>query len=136
MNSIALTVYFEEPFYVGVLERRLGDQLSVARMVFGPEPSDTQVYAWTRAGWPGAAFSAEISDECAPVLAANPKRRQRQIARQASAGISTRSQQALALAREQAALQRHERRRTARDAQREHTYELRRIKRRDKHRGH
>ena len=39
MNSIALTVYFEEPFYVGVLERRLGDQLSVARMVSGRNPA-------------------------------------------------------------------------------------------------
>ncbi len=66
MNSIALTVYFEEPFYVGVLERRLGDQLSVARMVFGPEPSDAQVYAWTRAGWPGAAFSLRFQTNTLP----------------------------------------------------------------------
>ncbi len=136
MNGIALTVYFDEPFYVGVLERRLDGRLSAARIVFGPEPSDAQVYAWVRAGWPGAEFSPDVADARIPAPAANPKRRQRQIAQQTAAGVSTRSQQALALAREQAAQLRHERRRDARDARRERAYEQRCLKRRQKHRGH
>ena len=33
-----LTIYFEEPFWVGVFEELEGDKLSACRMVFGAEP--------------------------------------------------------------------------------------------------
>ena len=34
-----LTIYFEEPFWVGVFEELDGDKLSVCRTVFGAEPT-------------------------------------------------------------------------------------------------
>ncbi len=36
-----LTVFFEEPFWIGVFERISGDKLSVSRVVFGTEPKQT-----------------------------------------------------------------------------------------------
>ena len=41
-----LTVYFEEPFWVGIFERIEGGKLSVAKVTFGAEPKDyeTSVY--------------------------------------------------------------------------------------------
>lgn len=39
-----LTVFFEEPFWVGVFERISECRLSVCRIVFGAEPKDYEVY--------------------------------------------------------------------------------------------
>ena len=38
-----LTVYFEEPFWVGVFERIEDGKLSVAKVTFGAEPKDYEV---------------------------------------------------------------------------------------------
>ena len=38
-----LTVYFEEPFWVGVFERIEDGKLSVAKVIFGAEPKDYEV---------------------------------------------------------------------------------------------
>ena len=38
-----LTVYFEEPFWVGVFERIKDGKLSVAKVTFGAEPKDYEV---------------------------------------------------------------------------------------------
>lgn len=39
----ALTVYFEEPFWVGVFERMAGGSLSVCKVTFGAEPKDHEI---------------------------------------------------------------------------------------------
>ena len=41
-----LTIYFDEPFWVGVFEELDGDKLSVCRTVFGAEPTDAEIYAF------------------------------------------------------------------------------------------
>ena len=38
-----LTVYFEEPFWVGIFERIEDGKLSVAKVTFGAEPKDYEV---------------------------------------------------------------------------------------------
>ena len=43
MATISLTVYFEEPFWVGVVERRTDGALHAARHIFGAEPSPSEV---------------------------------------------------------------------------------------------
>ena len=46
MNKVSdkLTVYFEEPFWVGVFEKVEGKKLSVSKVTFGTEPKDYEVY--------------------------------------------------------------------------------------------
>ena len=39
-----LTVYFEEPFWVGVFERLENGRLSAAKVTFGAEPRDREIY--------------------------------------------------------------------------------------------
>ena len=39
-----LTVFFEEPFWVGVFERSDGGRLSAAKVTFGAEPKDYEIY--------------------------------------------------------------------------------------------
>ena len=38
-----LTVFFEEPFWVGVFERVSDGQMSVCKITFGAEPKDYEV---------------------------------------------------------------------------------------------
>ena len=38
-----LTVYFEDPFWVGIFERIDGGKLSVAKVTFGAEPKDYEI---------------------------------------------------------------------------------------------
>ena len=38
------SVFFEEPFWVGIFERIEDDQLSVAKVTYGAEPKDYEVY--------------------------------------------------------------------------------------------
>ena len=39
-----LTVFFEEPFWVGVFECVANGKLSVCKVTFGAEPKDYEVY--------------------------------------------------------------------------------------------
>ena len=45
-TGCCLTVWFEEPFWVGMFQRTDGGRLSVAKVVFGAEPKDYEVYAF------------------------------------------------------------------------------------------
>ena len=40
----SLTVYFEDPFWVGVFERIEDGKLSVCKVTFGAEPKDYEVW--------------------------------------------------------------------------------------------
>ncbi len=39
-----LTVFFEEPFWIGVFERISEGKLSVCKVTFGAEPKDYEIY--------------------------------------------------------------------------------------------
>lgn len=39
-----LTVFFEEPFWIGVFERISERKLSVCKVTFGAEPKDCEIY--------------------------------------------------------------------------------------------
>ena len=42
--EIKLTVFFDDPFWVGVFERTDGGKLSVCKVTFGAEPKDYEVW--------------------------------------------------------------------------------------------
>ena len=42
-SDIQLTVFFEDPFWVGVFERTISGRLSVSKVTFGAEPKDYEV---------------------------------------------------------------------------------------------
>lgn len=99
--SSTLTVYHDGQFWVGVVEHVEDGMLRVARVVFGTEPSNEEVYTWVLERW----LSLRLSAETEPVgpragrIPGNPKRRAREAAKaMRQHGSSTASQ--LALARE------------------------------------
>ena len=52
-----LTVYFEEPFWVGIFERIEDGKLSVAKVTFGAEPKDYEVKEYIQKYYFGLKFS-------------------------------------------------------------------------------
>lgn len=131
-----LTVLFDPPFWVGVLERERDGGYEACRVVFGAEPRDAEVYAYVLNHYHQLRFSPALPGDMAPERAVSPKRLQRQARDQTRpAGVSTRAQQALALQREQNKLQRRAITREARELERERRSQQRQAKRREKHRG-
>lgn len=136
MVSITLIVFFDDPFWVGLVERTDGARLVATRFVFGAEPSERQVYEWVLREMRGLRFSPSVEGENRRVVAKNPKRRQRQAAQSIVKGVGTKSQQALALGHELAKAERAQRRRQARTEEKERRFQLHEVKKKAKRRGH
>ena len=131
-----LTVFFDEPFWVGVFERTEKGQLSAAKVTFGAEPKDSEVLEFALRHYYELRFSPAVWAKTKKT-ADNPKRRQRDAHKQtASAGIGTKSQQALKLMQEQNKTERKQLTKQQREAEKQHQFELRQQKRREKHKGH
>lgn len=76
-----LTVFFEEPFRVGVFERTEGGKLTVCKVTFGAEPKDHEVWELVLRHYQDLKFSPSIR-AALKQSADNPKRRQRSIKKQ------------------------------------------------------
>ena len=96
--SSTLTVYHDGQFWVGVVEHVEDGMLRIARVVYGAEPSNEEVYTWVLERWSSLHLSAEAGPRVGRTPG-NPKRRAREAAKvMRQHGSSTASQ--LALARE------------------------------------
>lgn len=130
-----LTVFFEEPFWVGVFERISEGKLSVCKVTFGAEPKDYEVYAFVLKNYDRLRFSPAVETEVKEA-ARNPRRVQRDVRKQIqNTGIGTKSQQALKLQQEQFKTERKTLSRKQREAERQRQFELKQQKRKEKHRG-
>lgn len=130
-----LTVFFEEPFWVGIFERIENGTLSVCKVTFGAEPKDYDVYAFILQHFYHLSFSPAVS-VAIKQAADNPKRRQRNVRKQMeNIGVGTKSQQALQMQREENKLERKIVSREQREAEKQRQFELRQQKRKNKHRG-
>lgn len=134
--SSTLTVYHDGQFWVGLAEHVEGGRYGVARIVFGAEPSNEEILRFVVNKWAKLSFFSDDPAE-ASKPAKNPKRRAREAAKALKQpAMSTKAQQALAAQREamkqESAHARSRRRVEEADAR----YEQRRLKRKQKHRGH
>ena len=134
--SSTLTVYHDGQFWVGLAEHVEGGRYGVARIVFGAEPSDEEILHFVVGRWEKLSF---FGDEPAETRkpARNPKRRAREAAKSLKQpAMGTKAQQALAAQREamkrESAHARSRRRADEADAR----FEQRKLKRKQKHRGH
>ena len=131
-----LTVFFEEPFWVGVFEHIEGDKLNVAKVTFGAEPKDYEVQAYILKYY----YSLQFSPAVATVVKEtkrNPKRMQRDAKKQMQEnGIGTKSQQALKLQQKQNKQERKRRSREQKELDKQRMFELKQQKKREKHKGH
>ena len=131
-----LTIYFEDPFWVGVFERTINRKLSVSKVTFGVEPKDYDVLEFINRNYYHLQFSPAV-ETVVKDTKKNPKRAQRDAKKQTlEMGIGTKSQQALKLQQEQNKQERKVRSREERDAKRQRLFELKQMKKKEKNRGH
>ena len=130
-----LTVFFEDPFWVGVFEHIEDGKLSVAKVIFGAEPKDYEVQEFIQKYYYSLRFSPAVATVVKETKQ-NPKRMQRKVHKQVeTTGIGTKSQQALKLQQEQMKMQRKLISREQKEAKEQRQFELKQQKRKEKHRG-
>ncbi|MGE4213695.1 MAG: YjdF family protein [Anaerotignaceae bacterium] len=132
-----LTIFFNEPFWVGIYEREDDCGYVVAKITFGAEPKDCDVYEFIMEKWKWLRFSPSVESETIADKRINPKRMQREVKKQLhNKGVGTKAQQALKLQHEQGKLERKVRSRKQREDEKQRKFELNQEKRKNKHRGH
>ena len=130
-----LTVFFEEPFWVGVFERVSDGKLSVCKVTFGAEPKDYEIYDFVLKNYYRLRFSPAVATDVKE-SDRNPKRIQREVRKQVqNTGIGTKSQQALKLQQDQLKTERRIVSREQREAEKQRQFELKQQKKKEKHRG-
>lgn len=132
-----LTILFEAPFWIGLYERESEGRYEAAKITFGAEPKDHEVYAFLLENWRRLRFSPALAAAEFAERRVNPKRLQRQIRRMTeNTGIGTKAQQALKLQQETQKAERKSSDRERREEEKARQFDLRQEKKRQKHRGH
>ena len=130
-----LTVFFEEPFWIGVFERMWNGRLSVCKVTFGAEPKDYELHDFILRNYWRLRFSPAVAADVRETKH-NPKRMQREVHKQLrNSGIGTKSQQALKLQQEQMKTERRALGRERQEAEKQRQFELKQQKKKEKHRG-
>ena len=130
-----LTVYFDDPFWVGVFERIEDGKLSVCKVTFGAEPKDYEVWEFILKHYYELKFSPAVETGVRQT-ADNPKRRQRSARKQLErTGVGTKSQQALQMQLEQNKQERKLKSREQKQAEAERQFALKQQRKKEKHRG-
>lgn len=134
--SSTLTVYHDGQFWVGMAEHVEDGRYGVARIVFGTEPSDEEILQFVVGKWEKLSFFGDDPVETSKP-AKNAKRRAREAAKVLKRpAVSTKAQQAFAAQRKAMKRESAQARSQRRADEAETRFEQRKLKRKQKHRGH
>ncbi len=134
-----LTILFDPPYWIGLLEDERDGRLYAARYIFGAEPSDPEVYDFVLHHLPELCQQMQVGlpIETRDAKHANPKRVQRDIRRELrQVGITTKAQEAMRLQYEANKHERQLQSRAQREAERAHKRAAAREKAKARHKGH
>ncbi|MBP7347693.1 MAG: YjdF family protein [Butyrivibrio sp.] len=131
-----LTVFFEEPFWVGVFEITSAGKMAVCKVTFGAEPKDYEIYDFVLQHFNSMHFSTTVA-VAPPKISANPKRLQREIRKSLqNTGIGTKSQQALQLQHEESKKTQQAKTRLEKETKQLLLFHLHQQKKKEKKKGH
>lgn len=131
-----LSVFFDNPFWIGIYERMEADQIEVSKIIFGSEPKDYEVYSYLSNHWNSMQFSPPVTGDHLAERKINPKRMQREISRHLQdPGIGTKAQQALKALQEEKKSGRKLQNKMKKEAEKDRQFELRQKKKKEKHKG-
>ena len=134
--SSILTVSHDGQFWVGLAEHVEDGRYGATRIVFGAEPSDEEILQFVIGKWEKLSFFGDESTETSKP-AKNPKRRAREAAKALKRpAVSTKAQQALVAQREAMKQESAHARSRRRAEEAEARFEQRKLKRKQRHRGH
>ena len=128
--NVKLTVFFENPFWVGVFEHVENNFLIVSKVTFGAEPKGYEVLDYIIKNYYSLVFSPAVETKIKKDRT-NPKKAQRDVRKQMQvSGIGTKSQH------EQNKKESKVRRREEKEADELKRFLLKQYKKRKKHKGH
>lgn len=135
--KICLTVLYVKPFWIGVFERTFDGLYEVAKITFGAEPKDFEIYEFVLNKYDLLSFSKPLPDEEHVKKKINPKRLQRQVRDEVeNTGLGTKAQRALKLAMERHKLEKKTRAKAKKEKDKQRKFQLRQAKKQAKKRGH
>lgn len=135
--SGSLTVLFENPFWIGVFEDEFGKNYEVARVVFGSEPTDVQLYEFILKNYLSLPFGKSTLDKPSTQKEISYKRMQRKIKKeQSKETIGTKAQNAIKLQYESHKTEKKKEAKLRKEQEEELKFALRQQKKKEKHKGH
>ncbi len=130
-----LTVFFENPFWVGIFENFENDNLSVCKVTFGSEPKEYEIYDFILKKFYNLRFSNEMKSNFGE-KAKNPKRRQREIKKELqSKKFLKKSEEILKLQYEEKKKERKVKTKQEKEDEKQRKFLLKQEKKKKKHRG-
>ena len=130
-----LTVFFENPFWVGIFEDFENDNLSVCKVTFGSEPKEYEIYDFILKKFYNLRFSNEMKSNFRE-KAKNPKRRQREIKKELqSKKFLKKSEEILKLQYEEKKKERKVKTKQEKEFEKQRKFLLKQEKKKKKHRG-
>ena len=130
-----LTVFFENPFWVGIFENFENDNLSVCKVTFGSEPKEYEIYDFILKKFYNLRFSNEMKSNFRE-KAKNPKRRQREIKKELqSKKFFKKSEEILKLQYEENKKERKIKTKQEEELEKQRKFLLKQEKKKKKHRG-
>ena len=131
-----LTVFFEDPFWVGVFERTEGKKLYASKVTFGAEPTDAQLNEFLLKRYDDLTFSPAVKSEVKE-KADNPKRRFKIVKNTLKEiGVGTKAQQALKAQQEMRKAEQKTASKVRKEEDAERKFLLKQEKKKEKHKGH
>ena len=130
-----LTVFFENPFWVGIFENFENDNLSVCKVTFGSEPKEYEIYDFILKKFYNLRFSNEMKSNFRE-KAKNPKRRQREIKKELqSKKFLKKSEEILKLQYKENKKERKIKTKQEKEAEKQRKFLLKQKKKKQKHKG-
>lgn len=134
---IKLTVFFDNPFWIGVFERIENGKIQVCKVVFGQEPKDYEVHEFLLKNYFKLKFSKDMILDEKPQLKINPKRMQKEIKKSTKEkGLGTKCQQALKLDYENKKSEKKLLSKEKREIEERIKFQKRQQKKKEKKKGH
>ncbi|AKA72295.1 YjdF family protein [Clostridium scatologenes] len=135
--NIKLTVYFEDPFWVGVFERTSNSLYEISKVTFGSEPKDYEVYKFVLNNFYKLRFSKPVKLMDLREKKINAKRLQKKVKKETEKkGISTKAQETIKLEQESKKVERKEISKSKKEEEKKRRFELKQQKKKKKKKGH
>lgn len=140
MSIIKATIFFEKRFWVGTFERTDKEGYAIARHIFGPEPSDPEVYEFVLNHYQELKFG-QAKNIHVEIQRMNPKRLAREVRKEMKKMKETAEPSTLAQNYMREEIERNKKVKKAKSsaekqARKDEQFVLKQEKRKEKHRGH
>ena len=140
MITIKATIFFDQRFWMGTFERTDKKGYTIARHIFGSEPTDSEVYDFVLQHYHELKFG-ELKEFKLQIKRMNPKRIQREVRREMAKLKKTMMPSTFAqnYVREELERKKKEKKcqsRAEKQARQDKQFQIRQNKKKAKHRGH